>query len=248
MTQQALQGRKYSGDLYARKWGSKDGFIKMGNVTEFTTTQKVETDVLKSTGKYDYGQAISADIIPQPTEISLKFESFDKHALARALMGEAVDLQASPQVLTNVESVVGLGGFIKLTHNDFDETTFVVKNKSSTVINKKYYELLPDIGMLRFKDGAGVRAGETFTYSGKTKGTAGFSIDGGTLQSFELELYLDGKDRISGNNGILQVPHVKLSTDGDINWFEDGWWQSGLSGAVVKDADKPVMRFTEFVG
>lgn len=248
MALQSYHGRKYSGDLYARKYGSTDGFEKMGNVIEFTTTQKVETDVLKSTGKYDYGQAIDSDIMPQPIEISLKFDSFDKSALARVLMGEAVDLPTTPETLTDVQGVVSAGGFIKLAHSDIDPETFVVKNKSSAVIKKEHYELLADIGMLRFKDGAGVKVNDTFTYSGKTKGTAGYRIDANTLQSLDLELYLDGKDRISGYNGYLEVPHVKLSTDGDINWFEDKWWESGLTGTVIKEEGKSVMKFTEFVG
>ena len=247
MTQQNLRGRKYSGDLYARKWGSKDGFIKMGNVTEFSTTQETEKDELKSTGREDYGQAIDVEVVPQPIEISLKFNTFDKHALARMLMGEAVDLSGLPQTIDETP-IKATKGWIKLGHLDIDPDNFELKNESKSPIDKTNYELNTRTGSVKLLDEAGVDLGATWYFTGKTKGRAGFSIDAGTLQCMQLEIYLDGKDRISGNDGVLDVPHVVLSADGDINWFADDWWESGLSGTVVKEEGKPSMRFTEFVG
>lgn len=71
-------------------------------------------------------------------------------------------------------------------------------------------------------------------------------IDANTLQSLDLEIFLDGKDRISGKNGSLTIPHAKLSADGEINWFSDDWWESGLTGTVVKEEGKSAMTFKEF--
>lgn len=239
------RGKKYSGDVYVRKYGTKDAFVKMGNVSELTTSQEVETDELKSTGKYDYGQAIDAEVTPQPIKINIKFNTFDKVEMARALMGEAVDAQATVQTLTDVAGVVAVGGYIKLEHDDIDAKTFVVKNKAQTQIDAEHYELLADVGLLRFKDSANVKAGEAFSYSAKTLGSGGYSIDANTLQALDLELFLDGKDRISLKNGSLSIPHVKLSTDGEINWFSNEWWESGLTGTVIKEQDKPAMTFKE---
>lgn len=240
-----MRGKKYSGDLYAKKYGSDDGFVKMGNVSELTTKQEVETKTLKSTGKHDFGQAIDAEVSPQPIEVGLKFNTFDKHALARALMGEAVDVNQNVQTLTDVAAVVA-NGWVKLSHENIDPKNFVVKNKTQAVVNAEHYELNTDIGMILFKDGSGVKAGEAFSYSGKTLAKTGYSIDASTLQAIELELYLDGKDRITGKNGMLVVPHVKLSSDGNIDWFSDDWWEAGLSGTVIKEQGKAAMTFKEF--
>lgn len=250
MTQQtqSFRGRKYSGDLYARKYGSSDGFAKMGNVTEFTTKSETEKDELKSTGRDDFGQAIEVETVPQPIEISLKFNTFDRHALARVLMGEAVDIGGVPEVINETAVKALKTGWIKLAHNDIDPENFTLKNKSKQDIEKTKYELNPRLGMVRLLDATGINDGDNLHYEGKTKGRKGFAIDANTLQSIPLELYLDGKDRISGNDGVLEVAHVVLSADGDINWFEDGWWESGLTGTIVKDEGKPAMRFTEFVG
>lgn len=248
MTQQnTLQGRKYAGDLYARKYGSSDTFEKMGNVTEFSTKSETEKNELKSTGRDDFGQAIEVETVPQPIEISLKFNTFDKHALARMLMGEAVDIGGVSAVINETTIKASKTGWIKLNHNDIDPENFTLKNKSKQEIEKAKYELNPRLGMVRLLDATGINDGDSLHYEGKTKGRKGFSIDANTLQSLPLELYLDGKDRISGNDGVLEVAHVVLSANGDTNWFEDGWWESGLTGTVVKDEGKPSMKFTEFV-
>lgn len=248
MTQQtqSLRGRKYSGDLLARVFDTNLGFFEMGNVTEFTTSQETEEDVLKSTGRDDFGQALEKEISPQPIEISLKFNTFDKYALARMLMGEAVDLSGLPQTISET-TVKAVKGSIKLSHLDIDEKNFTVKVGSKPLEPAKY-KLNPRLGLLEILDWEGITEDTTeLIYSGKTKGRKGFSIDANTLQAIHLELILDGKDRISGNDGVLEVAHVVLSFDGDINWFEDGWWESGLKGTAIKVEGKPVMKFTEFV-
>ncbi|MDO4897057.1 MAG: hypothetical protein Q3971_06815 [Moraxella sp.] len=250
MTQQtqSLRGRKYSGDLYARKYGSTDAFEKMGNLTELTTKSETEKEELKSTGRDDYGQAIEVETVPQPIELSLKFNTFDKRALARMLMGEAVDIGGAPQTIDETAVKASKTGWIKLAHSDIDPDNFTLKNKSKQTIEKTKYELNPRLGMVRLLDATGINDGDNLHYEGKTKGRAGFAIDANTLQNIVLELYLDGKDRISGKDGILEVAHAVLSSDGDINWFDDNWWESGLTGTAVKDEGKPAMRFTEFVG
>lgn len=246
MTQltQAMRGRKYAGDLYARKYGSSDGFFKLGNATEFTTKSDVEEDKLLGTGLDNYGQAIEVEITPKPIEVSLKFNTFDKHALARMLMGEAIDLASTPQPITET-MVRAVKGLIKLNHSDINPEGFVLK-VGSKVVEATKYKLNPRLGMLEIIDWAGIDDGAELKYSGNTKGSSGFSIDANTLQSLELELYLDCQDRVGGNYGKLELPHVSLSSDGDANWFSGDWLDTGLKGTVVKDEGKPVMRFVEF--
>lgn len=241
----ALHGKKYSGDLYGRKYGTSDGFEKLGNVTELTTSKDSDNDELLSTGRDDYGEAIEIETIPGSTELSLKFNTFDKHALARALMGEAVDLDTSPTNFSDGELTVALG-WLKLSHSDIDVDTLAITDSSQEAVDPSTYDINPRLGMIRFNSTSTLQVGDTVTYTGKTKGRSGFLIDANTLQSLPLELYLDGRDRITGKDGTLIIPHAVLSADGDINWFNDDWWESGLSGKLVKDEGKPTMRFMEF--
>ena len=246
MTTQTHHGRIYSGTLYARVHGTQGGFFEMGNVEELTTKTDVDKKELKSKGKHDYGQAISAIVVPKPTEIELKFSSFDKYALARALMGHAVDLSGTPQNIDETAVKAAKIGWIKLHHDDIDVEHFELKNKSKQVIEKSKYRLNADLGMVMFLDSTGINDGDNLFYTGKTRGTTGFVIEANTLTDMHLELLLDGKDRVTGASGNLTIAHVVLSANGDINWFSDDWWEAGLSGTVVKDTGKAAMVFKEF--
>ncbi|MGP4950704.1 hypothetical protein ACTXGO_00825 [Psychrobacter sp. T6-1] len=241
----AQRGKKYSGDLFARKWGSMDGFVMIGNVTELSTSKESDSDQLTSTGRGEYGEVIENESIPGPTELAIKFNTFDKHAMARVMMGEAVDLSTTPVEFTDEPLTVGMN-WLKLAHRDIDETTLVLTDDTATVIPADTYDVNPRLGMVKFNDTSTLLPGASITYAGTTKGSAGYQIDANTLTSLPLEMYLDGKDRISGQDGILDLPHADLSSDSDINWFSDDWWEGGLSGPLIKDAGKPTMRFIEY--
>lgn len=239
-------GRRYQGDIYCRKFGTTDGFIKMGNVADFATSQKVKVDTLTSTGKDDYGQAISVLTTPEPIEVKLKFNSFDKYALARALMGEAVDMSKEATTLTAVEFTAS-DGFIKLPHDNIDPIGFSVNKKSgNAVIDPEHYVLKANVGLIAFKPEAKVNVGDKLTYTGKTRAGGGYVINSNTLQNLDLELYLDGIERMTSKEGILTIPHVKLAADGSVDWFSDKWWEAGLSGTIVKEPNVPAMTFKEF--
>lgn len=242
-----LHGRKFRGTLLGKKYGSNEPFQKLGNVVEFSTKTEVEKDELISTAREDYGQAIDVETKPKPSEVTLKFNSFDKHALARAMMGESVDLTAKVVSFSDVVGTVAKNGWVKLSHDDIDVANFTVKNKEGQKIAESEYDVNVRLGMIRFKAESTVTEGDNFTYTGKTKGTAGYQIEASSLQSLALELYLDGVDIITGKDGKLHIPHVVLSSDGDINWFTDDWWENGLTGTIVKDDGKYPMLYTESV-
>lgn len=241
----AQRGKKYSGDLYARKHGTMDGFILVGNVTELSTSKDSDSDQLTSTGRGEYGEVIENESIPGATELAIKFNTFDKTAMARVMMGEAIDLSTTPVAFTDESLTVGLN-WLKLAHRDIDESQLVLTDSTDIVIDASTYKVNPRLGMIQFTADSTLEPGAVITYSGSTVGSAGYQIDANTLTSLPLEMYLDGKDRISGQDGILDMPHADLSSDSDINWFSDDWWEGGLSGPLIKDTGKPTMRFTEY--
>ncbi len=240
----AQHGKKYSGDLYGRPYGTTDGFTKMGNVSELSTKKDVEKDDLLSTGREDFGEALSTDVKTGATEVTIKFNSFDKDGMARALMGTAIDLDTVPKDITAAELTVGLG-WIKLEHKDIDPTTLVLTD-ASVPVEADTYELNPRLGMIQFNEKSTLVVDKKITYTAKTLGSAGYQIAANTLASLPMEMYLDGEDRITGDDGILEIPHAVMSSDGDINWMSDDWWESGFTGKLIKDAGKPTMLFTEY--
>ncbi len=240
-----LRGKKYSGDLIVRKYGSTEGFTKLGNVIELTTKKDSDSDELLSRGRDDWGEAVEVETQAGATEISIKFNTFNKQALAKVLMGEAVDLSAEPQTFTDVEVKVGTD-WLPIGYDDIDVDNFALTDDGGTEIDKTTYQLNTRLGLIRFNETSKLQAGAIVKATGKTKGTAGYQIEANTLASIPLEMRLDGRDRITGKDGVLDMPHAVLSADGDINWLSDKWWEAGLSGKLVKDEDKPTMLFKEY--
>ncbi len=245
MSDTQLHGKKYKGTLYGRKYGTDDPFQKVSNMTEITTSKESDSDELPSTAKEDYGESIEVETIPKGTKIKIKSNTYNKYAMARALMGEAVDLKTTQEDF-NGSLKLSVGGWLKLAKKDIDEEQLALTDDSGTEIDKATYEVNSTIGMIRFKELGAMQDGDTINYTGKTKGSAGYQIEANTLQSIPMELYLDGADRITGKDGILEMPHAVFASDGDLNWFSDDWWETGFTGSLVKDEGKPTMMFTEY--
>ncbi len=245
MAQPALHGKKYSGDLWGRLYGSNEPFQKLGNVTELKASSKSKTDTLPSTGKEDYGQAIESETTQEPTEISYKFNTFGKEGMGRMLMGKAYDLAKMAITFTDEVHIAGVGG-IKLANKDIDPVGLVLTTETGETIDPTTYKLNARLGMVEFNDTSLLLTGEKLKVSGKTKGSAGYQINANTLQSLALEMYLDGKDRITGKEGILDIPHAVMASDGDIDFMSDKWWEAGMKGTLVKDEGKESMTFTEY--
>ncbi len=238
-----LRGKRYSGNVFARRWGTSDGFYEIGNIDELTISQEVETKELISTGRDDYGQAKESQSIPKPPQIKIGQNTFDREAMSRVLMGEAVDLDTTVKTVTD-RKVGYVHGLIELADIDIDEQTVVVK-KGTTVIDTKKVKVSPRLGMIEVSDSS-LNVGDELKVSYKTTGRGGYSVDANTLQSYELEVRIDGKDLVTGKDGILEIPHAVMSSDGAINFFDTDWWKAGMSGTLVKDKGKPTSRFIEF--
>ena len=242
-----LRGRKYSGDLWAKKYGSNDNWERIGNVTQLEIERKVESDELQSTGKNDYGAALESVPKPGVTSIKTTFNTFDKHGLARILMGTAVDFTGTVQNVVDKVLTVKKGGSLELEHGDIDPATLAVKTEAGQAVEASNYRLTANLGLLEILPASTLNNGDKIKVSYKTKGRAGFHIDAETVSDIELELKLDGKDRITGKEGLLHIYHAKLKTDGALDWFADDWWKNGVTGTLLKPSDKPsTYSFREF--
>ncbi|PID66785.1 MAG: hypothetical protein CR975_01210 [Gammaproteobacteria bacterium] len=247
-----LRGRKYSGDLFARKYGTDDPFRKIGNLTELTTNRESETDTLPSTGKHDYGAALETVATPGPTTITGAFNTFDKDTFGMILMGEVSDLTNAVTTQTDAPIKAHFDSWGKLPHGDIDPATVVVQTTggSPVTLDAAHYVINKTVGMVILRESAkteyGLAEGDDLTVTYSTAGTAGVQIDINTLDSYELEMYLDGKDRITQKPGVLEMPHAVLAAKDGVNWMADEWWTSGVEGTLIKPDDKPAARFKEY--
>lgn len=246
---QVHRGRKFSGDIYGRKFGSTDPMIKLGNLTALTFEKDSDTEELQSTGKHDYGQAIESVTKPGPTKIKMEFNTFDKLALARTLMGEAVDLPTSPETVADEAHSAKVGEWLKLKHKNIDSAGISIKaGVGNTAVPADHFEVNHRLGMIRLIKGkTTVNDDDPLKISYKTKGSKGFTIAADTIQRLDLELYVDGRDRITGEDGILEIWHAALQSDGNLDFMGDNWWTNGVSGTALKPADKPsAYQFTQY--
>lgn len=242
------QGKIFSGDLFVRKAGTNDGFEFLGNVIELKTKSDVEKKELFGRGKKNYGKAISSITIPKPTTIDIKFDSFDKNALARALMGELKEQAGQVQTISKTTFQSKKGVWVDLGVEDIDPAHFVLKNDSTT-IKADNYELNANLGMLWLKDTdetATITDGTELNFTTKTKGRAFIEIAAGTLTQLDLEFKLCGFDIVSQKDGTLHIPHAVLSSDGELNWLSDDFLQAGLTGTLVKESGKDEFTFREY--
>ena len=74
------------------------------------------------------------------------------------------------------------------------------------------------MGVFRFTSKATINKGDELKVSYKTKGSKGYQIDADTLQRLDLELRLDGRDRITGKDGELNIYHGVLQSDFSAAW------------------------------
>lgn len=244
-TENQHRGRKFAGDLFARKAGSTGGYTKIGNITSLNISREIETDELQGTGKHNFGQAIESVTKPKPSEIEIKFNTFDKQALARTLMGEAVLLNQTVETITDEALKADLNTWQKLAKNGIDVSTVTVKNASNQPVDKSHYQIEPDAGLILFSDG--VSQGEALKISYKTVALNGFTVEADTVQRLDLELMLNGIDRITGKKGILEIHHAVLKSDGSQDWLSDDWWEAGISGTLLKPENQAsAYRYKEF--
>ena len=242
MAKQNDHGLIFEGDVKVRNLNQKgSGFIDIGNTTALTTQTSVETKERVSKQKGTYGSALDSLKTVKPTEIGLKLDTFDKDNLALALMGEAAVIAATAQTVTDETVTIGKKGMAyKLANGNIDPATVKVKNKSKANVDAKHLDINATLGMITILPTADtVNDGEDVTVEYKTRDSGGYKVSAATLSRLDLEIYVDGRNRVTGETGILHIPHAVLAADGSIDWFGDDFNEAEFKGTAVLARAKP---------
>ena len=249
MTRQADNGLIFEGDVKMRNRKiSKSGFVDVGNTTSLTTAAATDTQDRVSKRKGSYGQALDSLKTTKPTEIGLKMDTFDKTNLAMALMGEAAIIAAGAQTVTDEKVVIGKRGQLyKLKHGNIDPASIKVKDGSDQAIDADKVIYNDNAGLIGVAADSTVQNGASIKVSYKTRTGGGFKIDAATLSSLDLEIIVDGRNRVTGEAGVLHIPHAVLAADGDIDWFGDDFAEAAFKGtAVLADGQTSSYSFTSY--
>lgn len=243
-------GLIFEGDVKVRNRSIPDsGIYDVGNTTSLTTASSTESTERLSKRKGTYGQALDSLVTPNPTEVGLTLDTFDKNNLAMALMGTAAVISARAETVTDTVIHIGKKGQgYKLPHENIDPATIKVKNKTDQAVDDGKVKFNANVGLIEIDPTAeNVNDDEDIKVSYKTRAGGGFKINAGSLSRLDLEIWVDGKNRVTGEAGVLHIPHAVLAADGDIDWFGDEFATASFTGrAVLAEGETSTYSFSSF--
>lgn len=244
--QQQDRGLKFAGTVFARLKGTATWF-ELGNTTSLVIKSSSEKDERISFKKESFGQALDSLATPKPPEISWENDTFNKRNYAFMLMGEAQDLDTKLKTVANEEVTLKKGVWIDLGNANIDpKQEITLKTSDDAPIDASKYTINHNLGMIYLHEDSEVEE-DKGKISYTTREGGGFVIDAAALDGLVLELKVDGINRVTGEQGILNVWEANVAPDGDFDWLSGDWAKSKFSGTCItpSDKDRPY-RFTSF--
>lgn len=228
-------GVKFAGTVFARLKGTENWF-DLGNTTSLTIATSNEKDERISHRKDTYGQALDSINTPKPPEIKWENDTFNKRNFAFMLMGEAKDVQTTAKKITDEVVKLKAGEWVKLANENLDpKQEFVLKTESGTAIKAEQYQVNHNLGMVMLTDESAEGNGKA-TYT--LRAGESFVIDAAKLQGLQLELMIDGINRVTGENAILNVWETNVAAEGDFDWLSGDWGKSKFAGTCITPQGK----------
>lgn len=241
--------RKFAGDLRFYEHGPGANRIpvipdpddKFGNkpLEQSSLTFSYEagdTTEVKSKRRDDrYGQIIHTDANPGTTGVSIGALEVPTAILARMLYGTAVasNVEAG-EVADQSVTIYSKDAPVDLGHRFVLATPApVVKKGAETLVAGEDYTIDNRQGLLIPKAEGDIAHGDVLTVTYKFDGYLETAINGGAVPNKAFMILGDVQDRISGENGLLRIPQVDLTVDGDVDWFSDEPIQVTLTGSVI---------------
>lgn len=249
--------RKFAGDLRFWQFGSGservpvipeplDPFgnqpIEQGACT-FSYEAGESTQVTSKRRDDRYGQIIHEDVNPGTTGISIALKEVPPLILARMLYGSGTSGTVAAGSVTEVEYTAHSATLpIKLAHRYLLASPAPVVEKGGTpLVAGTDYTIDNRQGLLIPKAGGGIAANDVLEVSYSYDGYINTAINGGAEPNKSFHILGDVQDRISGENGLLRIPEVSMTVDGEIDWFSDEPIEITLTGNVVFRAEETAL-------
>lgn len=188
-----------------------------------------------------YNQAVYSDVLPGVTSLSVTALEIPTALFARILYSETADASVEAGEVENVNYAVGNAGTpIQLANRYISD--LVVKQGSATLAAGTDYKSDPDLlrrgQVVRIASGAmdpDLPISVSYSYSKLT----GTRFLGGATPTDTFYIVGDLEDRISGEQGEMEIFEVKLTVDGDVDWMSAEPINPVLTGELVTPSDKP---------
>lgn len=210
------------------------GVFELGNATEFSTAFSVEVKERISRKRGSYGQVLNTITIPKPGDLSVKIDTINKETLAMGMMGALRKEQMTVQTVSD-ESIDYKGDiWLKLPHRYIDGKVVVKDSTGAQTVEDEHVEVEPRLGLVRIK-GTGAAAhsiqdGQKIKVSYKTAAWDKWIIAAFKQTELRGELWLDGKNRVTGEDVMLHMPQFTLAVDGSFNFFTEDFNEITFKG------------------
>ncbi|MBR5940599.1 MAG: hypothetical protein IKZ88_05010 [Neisseriaceae bacterium] len=240
MARKEDDGLILQGDVYVRNRRIDGaGLVHIGNTTKLELSSSTEKKERISKQKTSYGQALDSISTPQPTTISFELDTFDRHNLALALMGKDADVSRAAADFSRDVVIGKKGQFFAIGETNLDPETAITVTANGTALDTAAFEINYNLGLVQIAaNSSAISDGDTVTVAGKLKAQDGFKIDASVLNDWDLELILDGKNRVNEQEIRLRIPSAVIAADGAIDWFGDDFATAAFTGTVVKLAEE----------
>ena len=241
--------RKFAGDLRFWQYGSgaerlpvipeaSDAFGNQPieqNTLVFSYEAGETTNVTSKRRDDRYGQITHSDSNPGTTAISITLLEVPPLILARMLYGSGTSGAVAAGAVTDVAYTAHSKDVpIKLAHRYLLASPAPVVEKGGTpLVAGTDYTIDGRQGLLIPKAGGDIESGDELTVSYSYDDYIRTAINGGATPNEKFHILGDVEDRISGENGLLRIPQVDLTVDGDVDWFSAEPIQVTLTGNVV---------------
>lgn len=195
------------------------------NAVSFSYEAGDETTINSKRRGALYNQPIFTDTLPGTTSVSLTLLEVPTAILARVLYGEAADAAISTGSVTDGSvTVERLDGPMQLTHRYIKASPAptLAKGVTPLVLGTDYLIDLRKGTIVILSAGtvgATIDVGDTLTVNYSYETVTGTTILGGATPTESFFITGDMEDRVSGEQGYLQVYEVKLQVDGEIDWL-----------------------------
>lgn len=224
------------------------------NAVSFSYEAGDETTINSKRRGALYNQPIFTDALPGTTSVSITLLEVPTPILARVLYGSAADAAISTGTVTDGSvTVERLNGPIQLAHRYIKSSptptietagaVALVAGTDYTIDLRKGTIVILSAGAV----GATINVGDVLTVNYGYETVTGTTILGGAVPTESFFITGDMEDRVSGEQGYLQIYEVKLQVDGEIDWLATEPLSPVLTGkALVPNGAPAPYKFSVY--
>lgn len=250
-----MSGLILGGDVYFNRLDDDSvptGRIYLGNVTKLSVTESADEKIRESRGRDTYGNALDTLALKKPTKFAIEGDDFNKSTLEIALMGT---LQSANQIsgsFTDEVVVARHDAWVKLSKANLvgedNPTTApeVTNSAGSTTYDESTdgidgdYVIDYRLGMIKVLSTGDITDAQSLKVDASYGALTRSRIRGGINTRIKGELFLDGKNQITGEAVELTAYRAAFVPSATLDLINSGGdfvkWASG--GTFELPADK----------